>query len=446
MKTDPACHAATEVAPESLRSPSLAQAQGMSSFGGLSADFAPRDLARLHRHWQRTPLRLDAAGLAPGWPGSDQWVQWMRGDRLRSAQARLWRSPAGATAGKLQLDPRTWTHERRLGGEVLDGLLNAGAVERELSEGAWLQLQHLHRLDAGVARLMSRWQQALGIPLRAHGWRGRARPAGPARTSAPAARIKLDPADAAAARFVFVIEGEMTVAWSSSTATATAADAAASRPARRRRLRVGCGDVLYLPAAQSLAWSTHGSVWAVELCLVPLTPLAVLEELGAGALARLGEDPALRRCVRDPALAASAGSADDPEACDAGRLRQLLQAALPPRTASLAAQRHLARIDEDRLASSGRLGALSRLFEADAQTRLVGRPEGVLRSHQSAGRLTLGLARKELHFDTKAAELLGFLLQPRPYRLADAPGRFALFERLQLARRLAVEGLVATAV
>ncbi len=436
MKIDPARDAATHAGPGSLPFPSLVQAQGRSLFGGLSADLAPRDLARLHRHWQRSPLRLDAAGPAPEWPGSDQWVRWMQTDRLRSAQARLWRSPAGANPGKLQLDPRTWTHERRLGGEVLDGLLNAGAVERELSRGAWLQLQHLHRLDAGVARVMSRWQQALGIPLRAHGWRGRARPAG-------AARIDLDPADAAAARFVFVIEGEMTVAWSPRSAAAT--DAAASRPARKRRLRLGRGEVLYLPAAHGLAWSTHGSVWAVELCLAPLTPLAVLEELGAGALAALGEDAALRRCVRGPGRAAAAGGADGTGACDAERLRRLLQASLRPRAAQLAAQRHLARIDEDKLASSGRLTALSRLFEADAQTCLVGRPEGVLRTHQSSGRLTLGLARKELHFDPKAAELLGFLLQPQPYRLADAPGRFALSERLQLARRLAVEGLVAMA-
>ena len=114
MKIDSSLDAATDADPEFLLSPALAQ--GTSMFGGLSADLAPRDLARLHRHWQRSPVRLDAAGPAPEWPGSDRWVHWMQTDRLRSVQARLWRSPAGADPGTLQLDPRTWTHERRLGG------------------------------------------------------------------------------------------------------------------------------------------------------------------------------------------------------------------------------------------------------------------------------------------------------------------------------------------
>ena len=222
-------------------------------FDGLSPWLDPRDIDRLRRHWQWAPLRL---ALRPGaWPDSQRLAHWMRTDRLRDAQARLWRPVDGAG---VPLDPRAWTRDRRLGDQVISGLLDADAVGDALTQGAWLHLQHLHRLDASLAHALSGWQAALGVPLRAHGWRGQApQPAGLARQARPF-RLDLDAAGASAARMLIVVEGEMTATW-----TPPGAPGCESR----RHLKAVAGEMLYLPAAGSLAWHTRGAVWAVELRL-----------------------------------------------------------------------------------------------------------------------------------------------------------------------------------
>ncbi len=376
--------------------------------------------ARHLRGWRyladAVPVRLRGAAPEADWPDAARLAAWMQAERLRSDDALLWRGAAARDAAALPIDPRSWTRERRLGDQVLGGLLDAARVERELAAGGWLQLRHVHRVDAGVAGAMSAAQRALGVPLRAHAWRGQAVGGRPLHLGLPA----LLPG---ALRVLVVLAGTLTVSWQ---------DEAVGARAAPRSLKGEAGDVLILPALPGLGWRTAASVWALEFEVLPLTPLDLLRDLGEAALQSLRDDPALRRCAG--ALPAAVPS-------DLQRLAEAVRAQPRGRVVH-AVRRHHARLDEDSTARTGRLSALSRLLEADARTRLVGHPERLLQRRQDGGRLTLTLARKELHFDARAAELLDFMLQPEPYQLADAPGRHALAERLQLARSLAVEGLV----
>ena len=134
--------------------------------------------ARHLRGWRyladAVPVRLRGAAPEADWPDAARLAAWMQAERLRSDDALLWRGAASRDAAALPIDPRSWTRERRLGDQVLGGLLDAARVERELAAGGWLQLRHVHRVDAGVAGAMSAAQRALGVPLRAHAWRGQA--------------------------------------------------------------------------------------------------------------------------------------------------------------------------------------------------------------------------------------------------------------------------------
>jgi hypothetical protein len=411
---------------------------------------APHHASRLRRHWQTGPVRLTGAATSGAWPGSDRLMRWMQSDRLSSTHARLWRAPARANALCMPIDARGWTHDRRLGDQVRAGLLQADAVMHELGQGGWLHAQQLHRLDADLSALMSQWQDALGMPLRAHAWRGQCRPLGPGGPAMLNTRMALSAADAAQARFLIVVEGELSVSWlaPSSSSDGQADDSEDddllpthhSSSEKRRCLQAKAGDVLYLPAAESLRWNTRGAVWAIELHLTPLTPLDALAELGAAAMQPFVDDVALRRCSRSMSPLEQTWEADEAVA-----LIQSMNESLRTGAGHDAVLRHRTRVDESTVQSLGRLTNLSKLLGADARTRLRGHPDRIVDRIQTDAGITLRLARKELHFGPQARELLTFVLQAEPYCLADAPQKFSEKERIGFAKKLASEGLVGVA-
>lgn len=388
--------------------PSQPNPLGSTPIERLCAWLTPVHARRLHRRGWTQPLRLAGAVPPADWPTWQRLQSLMHAERLRSEHAQLWRTSSAV----LPLDPRAWTHERRLGDQVISGLLNERAVHRELQEGGWLQVRQLHRVDAGLARAMASAQQALGWPLRAHAWYGQVgRGHSHALTQA---------ADDASLRIMLVLEGVLRVVVGSTPDAPT-----------QRTLRGGPGDLLIIPPGAHVQWRTSGRVWAIELQVQVLTPLDLLREWGTAALQSLRDDPALRRCPKSSASSLS----------DRSHLHLALQAHADPSVA-LALARHQARLDDGHVPSNGRLRTLSRLLQVDAHTPLVGHPERIRERLLNADRLTLRLARKELHFEPGAARLLDFMLQDQPYQLQQAPGRHALADRLQLARSLAVEGLV----
>jgi hypothetical protein len=324
---------------------------------------------------------------------------------LRCPRARVWHDD-------IEMDARAWTRSLQLGGHRLDGVVDADALRKVLDAGALLWVGALARIHAPAATLCEALARDLQLPVEAHLWHTSA--------SAHRERVAVPLSQAAAHRFVLVMQGEACVG--------------ADDPIRDE-LRLAAGSAAYLAPGKHASMSVSAAATVVIVVMQPVSWGALLEGVARQLLASLTDDETLRRADRSGAQTQT----------DVARFACVLRERWRAQPWQQAQLRHFLANHEERAGRGGRLRTLTALLRGDPDAVVQGRPQRVLAEREDAHGVHLVCDGKEIAIPRTAAAAVKFMLRTEPYRIADVPGKLTCEQRMALARELASAGLVTLA-